>query len=77
MPIYEYACRECGQEFELLVRNHEEKPECPHCGTRKLTKKISVIAAPVISGQPACPAREAGACSMTGCGGGGCGLAGM
>jgi len=78
MPIYEYACRECGREFEVLVRNRDEKPECPHCGTKKLDRKLSVIAAPVTNSQPACPAREMGACNMGGCcGGGGCGLGGM
>ena len=31
MPIYEYVCAKCRQEFEALVRG-EEKPECPECG---------------------------------------------
>ena len=32
MPIYEYICRKCGNEFEVLVFNKDEKPECPECG---------------------------------------------
>jgi predicted nucleic acid-binding Zn ribbon protein len=25
MPIHEYACRDCGNQFETLVRSLEEK----------------------------------------------------
>ena len=31
MPIYEYQCQECGEEFEKLIRS-PEKIECPECG---------------------------------------------
>jgi len=75
MPIYEYACRQCNRDFETLVRG-DEKPECPHCGSRRLAKKLSVIAAHTSTGAAACPVREAGACGMTGCPGGSCGLTG-
>jgi len=30
MPIYEYACSKCGQEFETLVRSGAV-PDCPSC----------------------------------------------
>lgn len=43
MPIYEYHCKNCNKEFELLVRN-SIKPECPKCGNRKLSKKMSAFA---------------------------------
>ena len=46
MPIYEYICHDCGDEFEVLVRNGE-KPTCPSCGRERLTKKLSVPAAHV------------------------------
>ena len=76
MPIYEYECRDCRNEFEILVRG-DEKVKCPACGKGRLTKKLSVVAAPAVAKAAACPAREMGACGMTGCGGGGCGLGGM
>ena len=43
MPIYEYICRGCKHEFEVLVRGRE-KPACPSCGSAKLEKKLSVPA---------------------------------
>ncbi len=46
MPIYEYVCRKCRHEFEVLVRGNEQ-PECPQCGDRKLDKLLSVPAAHV------------------------------
>ncbi len=43
MPIYEYACRNCGQEFETLVRS-DTVPDCPGCHSVDLEKKLSVFA---------------------------------
>ncbi len=45
MPLYEYVCQSCGQQSELLVRGDAE-PACPECGSEKLTKLLSVVAAP-------------------------------
>lgn len=41
MPIYEYTCKDCGSDFELLIRG-DEKPVCPSCGKKHLTKSLSV-----------------------------------
>lgn len=43
MPIYEYACSDCGKEFETLVRSGST-PECPECQSQSLEKKLSVFA---------------------------------
>ena len=43
MPIYEYACRRCGHEFETLVRGGAI-PDCPDCHSTDLAKKLSVFA---------------------------------
>ncbi len=43
MPIYEYACRDCGREFEALVRS-DTVPECPQCHSTQLDKQLSVFA---------------------------------
>jgi len=55
MPIYEYACPQCGNEFEALVRT-DTTPECPDCHSTKLEKKLSVFAT---SSPDAAPSRAA------------------
>ncbi len=44
MPIYEYICRKCDEEFEQLVFDREAAIECPACGSRKVKKCLSVFA---------------------------------
>lgn len=41
MPIYEYSCEQCGNEFELLVRG-KEKAACPKCKSVKLERRVSL-----------------------------------
>lgn len=41
MPIYEYACRDCGHEFEELVRGNET-PACPSCESDELERIVSL-----------------------------------
>jgi putative FmdB family regulatory protein len=41
MPIYEYGCRSCGDEFELLVLG-SEAPACPSCGSADLERRLSL-----------------------------------
>jgi putative FmdB family regulatory protein len=73
MPIYEYVCRSCGQQFEWLSRS-DERPVCPRCGLEELTRQLSVPAAHTAgAATPLCPAREFGACGGGPCGGE-CGL---
>ncbi len=43
MPIYEYACRSCESEFELLIRSSTE-PACPSCESEDLKKLLSTFA---------------------------------
>lgn len=63
MPIYEYACRDCGSEFEALVRA-STIPECPQCRSTELAKKLSVFAT-AASGAPA-PLPTMGPCGACG-----------
>lgn len=42
MPLYEYVCRQCDQQAELLVRANDPTPTCPACGAPKLMKLLSV-----------------------------------
>jgi putative FmdB family regulatory protein len=43
MPIFEYACKACGHQFELLLLP-STTAECPECHSRDLEKLISVPA---------------------------------
>ena len=43
MPLFEYACRACGHQFEYLTRA-EQTPSCPACASASLEKKLSVFA---------------------------------
>ena len=45
MPIYDYHCSDCSQEFELLVRS-ATIPACPACGSGRLDKLPALTAAP-------------------------------
>jgi putative FmdB family regulatory protein len=47
MPLYEYECIDCTKQVEILVSKPDAKPDCPECGSKKLTKLLSVIGAPV------------------------------
>lgn len=45
MPIYEYSCEECDENFEKLVRIAGfSQVTCPNCGSDKTRKKISTFA---------------------------------
>ena len=44
MPIFEYQCASCGNEFEKLVRSSSAPPECPSCNGTDLHKKLSAFA---------------------------------
>jgi len=43
MPLYEYRCQGCGQNFETLRGAHEKDAdvECPQCGEKKAQKLMS------------------------------------
>jgi len=43
MPIYEFTCQSCNHNFETLVRS-STVPECPHCHSQQLEKRLSVFA---------------------------------
>ena len=69
MPLYEYACKECANQFEALV-NAGETPECPACHATALERRMSVFAARTNGNG------NGGAVRMDGAGAGGCGACG-
>ncbi len=46
MPLYEYSCKDCGQQFEKMMRFSEIdlRPECPNCQGRDTERMVSRIA---------------------------------
>ncbi len=45
MPIYEYKCRACGQEFEALVLPASKSAAaCPSCKSEDLEQLLSAFA---------------------------------
>ena len=41
MPIYEYTCKSCGHQFELLIRTGDT-PVCASCGGADLERVFSL-----------------------------------
>ena len=51
MPLYEFHCLDCDRDAELLVKGAEE-PVCPACGSAKLSRLLSIVAAPARNQSP-------------------------
>jgi putative FmdB family regulatory protein len=66
VPIYEYACMECEEHFEELVRSSDQAIVCPGCGAGNVLKQLSTFA--FKGSQP-----QASFGSSGGCCGGSCG----
>ncbi len=47
MPLYEYVCTDCGEEFDALrpMRDADAPIACPRCQARNARRKISLFAA--------------------------------
>ncbi len=43
MPLYEFVCGSCGQQFEALVRR-SGAPVCPRCSSSDLQRVPSLFA---------------------------------
>lgn len=52
MPIYEFRCEDCGEEFETLLksRSETETVNCKSCGSPRVKRLMSTITPMVDSG---------------------------
>jgi len=67
MPIYEYSCRKCRHEFEVLQRMGDQScPPCEKCGSRRTARKFSTFAMHGGSGKSS-GGGESGGSSCGGC----------
>ncbi|MGW8180690.1 MAG: FmdB family zinc ribbon protein [bacterium] len=71
MPIFEYRCQECSEEFEKIIIGEEENAKCPQCGSPDTMKLLSAFAvqsnsraAPSEPGPCPCGAAERGMCQL-------------
>ena len=67
MPIFNYRCSDCGDEFEVLSKSGDSLIECSNCGGKNIKKIYSSFDFNIketISGR---------GCSMGGCSNGSCG----
>ena len=62
MPIFEYRCRECGAQFEKILRSAAERVTCESCRSRKVEQLLSVFAVSGGSASGDAAAAEPGAC---------------
>lgn len=68
MPLYEFDCPDCHTPFDKLVRSASAVAEvtCPTCGSGRVKKKLSTIAARPTGGDGASLSASAAACAPGG-----------
>ncbi|MBI5199241.1 MAG: zinc ribbon domain-containing protein [Nitrospirae bacterium] len=67
MPIYEYHCPHCEEDFEKLVFS-STVVECPKCGASDVNKKLSVFGVSGVESRGESTSSDScGTCSSTSC----------
>ena len=68
MPLFEFQCTDCNDDFEELLRSSASVSEvkCPHCGSQHVKRKLSVFASKVSGGGGLVSASAASSCSTGG-----------
>ncbi len=66
MPIYEYSCESCGEQFEKLVFGAEQ-PDCPTCESDNVYKLMSACGFVSKGGGGETVSTSAGASGCGGC----------
>ena len=70
MPIYEYHCLKCNEDFECLVFG-DEQPDCPACKSADVCRQMSTCGFVSKGGGGQTVSRSAGS-SCSGCSGTSC-----
>jgi putative FmdB family regulatory protein len=69
MPIYEYVCRQCDNEFDALrpMSESDAPIPCVHCNGENTERKISLFAAHsdgrVVAGSNTCSSCQSTSCA--------------
>ena len=79
MPIFEYTCKDCNSDYDILHKSKENLDDvvCPICKSKNHVKLLSAFSSVVTSNSSG--GCENGSCGMppsvrSGCGNGMCGL---
>ena len=69
MPLYQYVCQKCDNDFKELVNTGDEV-ECPKCKSKKLERQTSMPGMPVVrngAGGSSCGDLSLPPCGTQGC----------
>ncbi len=77
MPIYEYTCQHCHNEFEEIVLDEKNTVSCPECGSQDVSQLMSGFrhrcGGPIVKGSPSSRAiTTRGTSPCASCSGGSC-----
>ncbi|HDH53341.1 MAG TPA: zinc ribbon domain-containing protein [Nitrospirae bacterium] len=64
MPIYEYKCIDCEEDFEELVSGTDPDVSCPKCSSKNIKKKLSLFG---MSGVEKAAGSGCSSCSSSSC----------
>jgi putative FmdB family regulatory protein len=67
MPIFEYKCEDCGEEFEQLVSGKNPKVICLKCSSKNLKKKFSLFGMSGVTKQASSSGSGCTSCSSSSC----------
>lgn len=40
MPVYDYLCKACGEDFEFMTLTHDEAVACEACGSGRVARQV-------------------------------------
>ncbi len=67
MPIYEYHCRKCNEDFETIVFSASEEIACPKCSSKNVKKLMSGFSHKSSEGFSSSLGSACSGCSSTNC----------
>ncbi|MFC1562967.1 zinc ribbon domain-containing protein [candidate division KSB1 bacterium] len=66
MPIYEFECQNCNNNFEELFHKYnisDNDVKCPNCESNNIKRIISLFSSPGITKEDSCSSCTSSSCS--------------